>query len=294
MEGIKRESGGGGAHTREVERIVALALAEDLGDRGDITSKSIFGPEDAGAARIIAREPGIVSGLAAGREVCRQVDEALTWLPLVKDGQQVPAGVEAVRLEGRVISILTAERTVLNFLSLLSGVATVTGRYVEALAGLATSVAATRKTAPGLRWLEKQAVLHGGGQTHRQGLYDAVLIKDNHIAAAGSVTGAVTAVRRSRGSAMEIEVEADTEAQMQEAIDAGAARVLLDNMTPEKVRVCVERAGGRVVIEASGGINLDNIRDYAEAGADMISVGALTRSPAGMDYSLEMGEGKPA
>jgi nicotinate-nucleotide pyrophosphorylase (carboxylating) len=271
-----------------IRQIVTLALAEDLDEAGDITSKAIFGPEDTGAARVITREACVISGLAAAAEVCLQVDPGLTWLPLVEDGQKTPAGAEISRLEGRLVSILAAERTLLNFLSRLSGIATLTAGFVQAIAVTPARIAATRKTSPGLRLLEKQAVADGAGEQHRLGLYDAPLIKDNHIAAAGSISAAVTAVRQALGAEAGIEVEVETAAELEAAIAAGATRALLDNMDPEMVRSCVEMAAGRLVIEASGGINLDNVRDYAEAGADVISVGALTRSAPGIDFSLEV------
>jgi nicotinate-nucleotide pyrophosphorylase (carboxylating) len=174
----------------------------------------------------------------------------------------------------------------LNFLSRLSGVATLTRRFADLLADLPTRIAATRKTDPGMRVLEKQAVVDGGGEPHRMGLYDAVLVKDNHIAAAGGITEAVARVRNKLGSGVYVEVEVETTKQLQEAIDANVNRVMLDNMTPEMVKSCVELAGGRVELEASGGINLDNARDFAEAGADVISLGVITRSAAGIDFSL--------
>ena len=283
-----------GAHEREtigqaLRHIVTLALEEDLDLAGDITSRAIFGPGDTGAARVVTRETCVISGMAAADEVCLQVDPDLTWLPLVEDGQRVPAAAEVARLEGRFVSILAAERTLLNFLSRLSGVATLTAGFVEAVAGTPSRIAATRKTSPGLRLLEKQAVVDGGGELHRIGLYDAVLIKDNHVTAAGGVGAAVAAARKALGDEVEIEVEVETAAEFEEALAAGAGRVLLDNMTPEAVRGCVELAAGRgVVIEASGGISLGNLRAYAEAGADVISVGALTRSAPGIDFSLEV------
>lgn len=273
-----------------LRRIVTLSLEEDLDATGDITSRAIFAADDIGAARVVTREAGVISGMAAAAEVCLQVDPDLNWLPLVEDGQRVPAGAEIGRLEGRLISILSAERTVLNFLSRLSGVATLTAAYVEAVDGTGAAIAATRKTSPGMRMLEKLAVTHGGGKPHRQGLYDAVLIKDNHIAAAGGVSAAVTALRQELGAAAGIEVEVETTAELEEAIAAGAATVLLDNMAPETVRQCVELAGGKAVIEVSGGIGLGNVRQYAQAGVDVISVGALTRSAEGVDFSLEMAD----
>jgi len=274
--------------THAIKQIVSLALAEDLDDAGDITSRSIFSPEKIGAARVIAREPCVVSGLDAAAEVCLQVDRALVWLPLVEDGQQVPANTEICRIEGGIISILAAERTLLNFLSRLSGIATLTAGFVTAVAMTPARIAATRKTSPGLRLLEKLAVVDGGGELHRMGLYDAVLIKDNHIVAAGGVAAAITAVRQALGKNIPIEVEVETAVELEAAIAAGASCVLLDNMTPGQVRDCVAIAGGKLVVEASGGITLANVVDFAEAGADMISVGALTRSAAGIDFSLEV------
>ncbi len=273
---------------RALRHIVSLALEEDLDAAGDITSRAIFGPDDRGAALVVAREAAVVSGMAAAAEVCLQVDPELIWLPLVGDGDVIPVGAQVARLEGRIISILTVERTLLNFLSRLSGVATITERYVNRTEGLPTRIAATRKTTPGLRLAEKQAVADAGGEMHRLGLYDAVLIKDNHIAAAGGVAAAVARVRAAYAGGVDIEVEVDDVGQLEEAIQAGVGRVLLDNMTPEQVAVCVKKAAGRMVVEASGGIGLDNVRDYAEAGVDIISVGALTRGAPGVDYSLEV------
>jgi len=294
----------GGADPDALARIVALALEEDLGSEGDITSKAIFSTaasdqspagSDHSAARVITHESCTVSGMAAAAEVCRQTDPALVWLPLVEDGQPVPAGAEVARLEGGIIPILAAERTVLNFLSRLSGIATLTATFVDAVQGTGARIAATRKTSPGLRLPEKTAVVHGGGELHRIGLYDAILIKDNHIAAAGSITEATAAVREAYGRDVWIEVEADTISQFEEALAQGVDRVLLDNMTSESVRECVELAAGEgskqprpMEIEASGGIDLSNVRAYAATGADMISVGALTRSAPGIDFSLEV------
>ena len=272
----------------ELVRIVELALAEDLGEAGDITSQSVFFRGESGAARVLTREACTVSGLAAAVEVCSQVDGDLAWLALVEEGQAVPAGAEVARLEGKLLSILTAERTVLNFMARLSGVATLTRRFVDVLQGLPARIAATRKTSPGMRFLEKRAVVHGGGETHRMGLYDAVLIKDNHIAAAGGVSEAVTTVRGALGEGTAIEVEVDTLQQLEQALPAGVDTVLLDNMEPDDVRRCVDMAAGRVVIEASGGIGLENVRAYAEAGADIISVGAITNAAVAVDFSLEV------
>lgn len=285
-----------GATTDALKHIVALALEEDLGSEGDITSDAIFGEAVTGAARLITRGACTISGMAAAAEVCRQTDPALVWLPLVGDGQAVPAGVEVARLDGSIRSILAAERTALNFLSRLSGIATLTAVFVQAVAGTGARIAATRKTSPGLRLPEKTAVVHGGGELHRIGLYDAILIKDNHIAAAGGVTGAIAAVRKKYGPDVWIEIEADTLFQFEQALAEGADRVLLDNMTPESVRECLAAADKGpqdqrgIEIEASGGIDLKTVRAFAEAGAGIISVGALTMSAPGIDFSLEVVE----
>lgn len=287
----KDKSSGSSPETdlRQIRSIVNLALVEDLAEVGDITSSAIFTDGDRAAARIISREACTVSGLAtACQEVCRQIDAGLSWLPLVADGAHIPAAAEIARLEGKVLSILAAERTLLNFLSRLSGVATLTGVYVEELKGLPARVSATRKTTPGLRLLEKQAVAHGGGETHRMGLYDAVLIKDNHIEAAGSLALAVAAVRKAYGDEIKIEAEIDRVDQLEEAVASGIDRVLLDNMTPEQVRECSAAMPPGIVIEASGGITIENLRAYAEAGAHIISAGALTSSASGIDFSLEV------
>lgn len=276
-----------GTGSKELERIVALALDEDLGVAGDITSRAIFPPDANGAALVITREPCTVSGMSAAAEVCRQAGDT-GCLPLVEDGQPVPAGAEVMRLEGSLLAIFAAERTLLNFLSRLSGIATCTRRHVEAVAGLPVTVAATRKTDPGMRRLEKEAVVHGGGELHRIGLYDAALIKDNHIAAAGGIAAAVAAVARELGAGITIEVEVDTIGQLREAVATAADTILLDNMDTVKVRECVAIVAGRKKLEASGGITLDNIRDYAGTGVQRVSVGDLTRSAPGIDFTLEV------
>ncbi|MFA6001085.1 MAG: carboxylating nicotinate-nucleotide diphosphorylase [Thermoleophilia bacterium] len=279
---------GEGKYIKALEEIVSLAISEDLGDRGDITSEAVIPAGARGAAVIIAREPCTISGMAAGAECCRQVDPHMVWLPLVDDSQIVPAGAQIARLEGAMRSILAAERTIINFISHLSGIATLTGRFNAELEGHAARIAATRKTSPGMRLLEKQAVADGGGETHRQGLYDAILIKDNHIAAAGSVSATIERVRRALGDDIAIEVEVDTRQQLEEVLESGADRALLDNMSPDQVRDCVKLAAGRLIIEVSGGITLANVRDYAETGAEIISTGALTMSAPAMDFSLEI------
>lgn len=271
----------------ELKRIVELALAEDLDEAGDITSRAIFGAGDSGVAGVVTRENCVISGLGAAAEVCRQAGVDV-FLPLVEDGQSVPAGAQIIRLEGGLLAILAAERTLLNFLSRLSGIATLSRQYSEAVAGLPVTVAATRKTSPGMRRLEKEAVAHGGGEQHRIGLFDAALVKDNHIAAAGGIGPAVSAVAAGLGAGVEIEVEVDTIEQLREALETAADTILLDNMSPEMIRECVEIVADRKRLEASGGINLGNIRQYAETGVQRISSGELTRSAPGMDFSLEV------
>jgi nicotinate-nucleotide pyrophosphorylase (carboxylating) len=269
---------------------VARALEEDLGT-GDITSEATV-PEDARArARVVQKEPGIVYGLAAVAEVMSQcgvegVDN------LVVEGQwrgDVPA--EVVLAAGSARSLLAAERTALNFLAHLSGVATLTARYVEAVAGTGASILDTRKTTPSMRWLEKGAVAAGGGINHRFGLYDAILIKENHIAAAGGLAKAVHAARTSRPE-MAIEVEVRDLDEVAYALGTGADRLLLDNMSVETIEAAValrdENAGGAdgVSLEVSGGITLENVREVAETGVEFISIGALTHSASTLDFSM--------
>ncbi len=275
-----------------LEQTVARALAEDLGG-GDVTSEATVPADARGRARIVQKEPGVVFGLEAVAEVARQcgvesVDN------LVVEGQwrgEVPA--EVVFAAGSARSLLAAERTALNFLGHLSGIATMTARYVEAVAGTGASILDTRKTLPGLRALEKAAVAAGGGLNHRMGLYDAILIKENHIALAGSLAKAVHGARTARPDlAVEVEVRDPDEAAY--ALGTGADRLLLDNMTPAEMAAAVklrdQHHGGDdgATLEASGGITLDNVRAAAESGVDFISIGALTHSAPNLDFSMLM------
>ena len=273
-----------------LEQIVARALAEDLGG-GDVTSESTVPAEARARARIAQKEPGVVYGLAAVAETMRQcgVEEVE---PLVAEGEwreEVPADV--LQAAGSARSLLAAERTALNFLGHLSGIATLTARYVEAVAGTGATILDTRKTLPGLRGLEKAAVAAGGGVNHRLGLYDAMLIKENHIALAGSLARAVHGARTTHPElAVEVEVRDLDEAAY--ALGTGADRLLLDNMDPETIAAAValrdEHAGGAegASLEASGGITLETVRAAAEAGVDFISIGALTHSAPNLDFSL--------
>jgi nicotinate-nucleotide pyrophosphorylase (carboxylating) len=271
-----------------VRPLVEAWLAEDVG-RGDITSASVIPAKAYAAARLEARESFTVAGLGVAG-LCFEIVGAgrLEWDPKVDDGQLVSAGDTLARVEGNLRSILTAERTALNAFARLSGVASLTADYARSLWGTKARLVDTRKTTPGLRVLEKYAVRVGGGSNHRYGLDDGILIKDNHIAAAGGIGPAVRAARSDAHHGLRIEVEVEDLAGLDEAIDAGADIVLLDNMSVEEVRKAVESTAGRALLEVSGGINLDNIEEYARTGVDLISVGALTHSVRSVDVALEV------
>jgi nicotinate-nucleotide pyrophosphorylase (carboxylating) len=262
-------------------------LAEDVG-RGDRTTAAVVPPGAAGRARIEARQAGVIAGLPVARVCFARLDDELKWLPEVEDGSVAGPGDVLARLEGSLASILTVERTALNVLQRLSGVATLTRAFVEAVEGTGARIVDTRKTTPGLRLLEKYAVTVGGGTNHRSGLDDGILVKDNHIRAAGSVTEATLHAVEGAPHGLLVEVEVTDLAGLDEAIDAGAHAVLLDNMTVDETRAAVERAAGRVLLESSGGITLDTVRDYAETGVDLIAVGALTHSAPSIDLALEV------
>ena len=274
--------------------IVRLALAEDIGP-GDLTTELTVPLDRQGRAVVKARCDLIVSGLEPAREVLRQMDPEVSFKPLVPDGLLIKKGAEIAELEGRAASILSAERVMLNFLMRLSGVATLTSEYVRTANNPRVTIIDTRKTTPGLRVLEKAAVRHGGGGNHRFALYDGILIKDNHIAAAGSITEAVENARRKASPVLKIEVEVDTLEQLEEALKTGAADIImLDNMSLDMLRRAVARVeefhkpGPRTtLLEASGGVNLDTIADIARTGVDLISVGALTHSAPSVDVGLD-------
>lgn len=274
----------------ELAKLVRAALAEDVGS-GDLTTGALVSGALNAAGAVVAREGLVVSGLAVVVEVFRAVSGAIRAEVKCAEGDWVGPGQAVMELSGPAAALLTAERTALNLLQHLSGVATLTRRYVEAVAGTGVTILDTRKTLPGLRRLQKQAVEHGGGRNHRWGLFDAILIKDNHLATlAGALPDPVTAaVRRVRGRfpGRPVEVEADTLDQVRLAIAAGADTVLLDNMTLEDVRVAVGLAGERVKTEASGGVTLATVRSIAECGVDFISVGALTHSARAVDLGLD-------
>jgi nicotinate-nucleotide pyrophosphorylase (carboxylating) len=270
-----------------VERAVAAALDEDLDASGDITTDAIIPADDAAKAAIVAREAGVVAGLDLAEAAFKALDPDIRFTRIVPDGGSVAAGSKIATVAGKTRAILTAERTALNFLGRLSGIASLTASYVKAVEGTGARIACTRKTTPGLRALEKYAVRAGGGINHRFGLYDAVLVKDNHIAAAGGIAGALARLKSRAGHSVRIEVEVDTLDQLAEALAFPIDAVLLDNMDAGTLREAVKRVAGRVVTEASGGVTLDNVREIAATGVDVISAGALTHSPRNLDSSLE-------
>jgi nicotinate-nucleotide pyrophosphorylase (carboxylating) len=271
----------------ELDEVVVLALQEDLGKSGtDVTTQSIVDPDLKGEAVILARQPGVLSGSEVAARVFELMRPPCEYLAIVPDGARFQPGGEVARVTGPLASLLTAERTALNFLQRLSGIATVTRRYADALLSYPkVTLLDTRKTTPGLRFLERAAVRAGGGHNHRDGLWDAILIKDNHVAAAGGVR---LAVERARGAHMPIEVEVENLDQLHEALQVGADIVLLDNMSPELMQRAVEITAGRAKLEASGGMTLDGAVAAAKAGADRISVGALTHSAPALDLSMEV------
>lgn len=267
---------------------VRRALDEDLQSSGDITSRALISPAARGKGRIVLREDGVVAGLPLASMVFRLLDTRVNFMPMANDGDHLPAASEIAVVEGPVLVILEGERTALNFLQRLSGIATLTSLFVAAAAPHGAVIMDTRKTTPGLRSLEKYAVRAGGGRNHRFGLYDAVLIKDNHVAAVGGTGEAVKLAREALEEGMTIEVEVQRLEDLEEAIQAGADVVMLDNMGPVDVKEAVVRASGRVKLEASGGISLENVADYAATGVDFISAGALTHSARALDIALDL------
>jgi nicotinate-nucleotide pyrophosphorylase (carboxylating) len=267
-------------------RLVDLALEEDAGN-GDVTTRLTVPAGALGRGRVVAKADVVLSGLAVFAAVMRRVDGGVRVERLAEDGDRVARGAVVLTAAGPLASLLVAERTALNFLQRLSGVATLTRRFVDALPpGAKAVVVDTRKTTPGMRALEKLAVLHGGGRNHRADLASGVLIKENHIAAAGSLVAAIARCKEGAPHTLRVEVEVRSEDDLRRAIDAGADAVLLDNMDPERIRGCVAIATGRVLLEASGGVTLDTVAAIAAAGVDVISVGALTHSAPAADLSF--------
>jgi nicotinate-nucleotide pyrophosphorylase (carboxylating) len=267
--------------------IVALAMREDLGAVGDITTDTTIASDASASAEFRTRQPGAVAGLDVARYVFAVFDPDLEFATRVSDGDRVEAERVLAVVEGKARSILSAERTALNFLARMSGVATQTALLVDAVEGTGARISDTRKTMPGLRALDKYSVLMGGGVNHRFGLYDAVLIKDNHIAAVGSITTAVESVRARFGHTVTIEVEVETLSQLEDLIGTDTDTVLLDNMSPMELAHAVEMVDGRMTTEASGGVTLETVREIAEAGVDVISVGWITHSAPQLDIGLD-------
>ena len=269
-----------------VDKIIALALEEDA-SHNDVTSRAVVPPTVRVKARITARQRLIVSGSAAALRVFEMIDPSVSAQLKVGDGVEVLSGDVIANIEGLARSILAGERVALNLLQQLCGVATLTREFCSAIKGTSAKIVDTRKTLPGLRALQKQAVLDGGGVNHRMSLADGVLIKDNHIAAAGSISEAVEMARRGAHHLLKIEVEVETLDGVREALGAGADVVMLDNMPVEMIAAAVKLIDGRAVVEASGGITLDNVLEVAEAGVDLISVGQLTHSAPACDISVD-------
>lgn len=286
-----------GLSAEELDAKLRAFLDEDVGP-GDVTTESIVPAGAVAKAEIVAKSECVVSGLAVARRVFELLDPAIAWEERARSGSKVPAGTTLAILSGNARAILTGERLALNLLQRMCGIATATRRYVEAVAGTGCRILDTRKTAPGLRAFDRAAVQDGGGSNHRSGLYDMVLIKDNHRALAGGVTAALAAARTAAGAQLPIEVEVESEGDLREAVSGGADALLIDNQPPDTVRrwAALARkddapsvpAGRAPSIEASGGMTLETVRNYALAGADSISVGALTHSVAAADVSLEI------
>ncbi len=272
-----------------VRNIVARALAEDIGS-GDLTT---IGTIDANArcrARIEARAEGVIAGLPVARQVFLALDSRIAFEELTRDGEPVSPGTVVAQLAGSTRAVLAAERTALNFLQRMSGIATLTADYVAAVAGTQARIVDTRKTAPGLRLLDKYAVRIGGGWNHRMGLFDGILIKDNHLRAAGGVGEAVARAREAAHHLVKVEVEVQTLEEVEEAIESGADIILLDNMTPHEVQEAVDLVARRCKVEVSGGVDISTVGRFAECGVDYISVGALTHSAPALDVALEIAD----
>lgn len=272
-----------------IEKIVQLALEEDLG-LGDITSDNIFTPQDRAKAVVVAKEDLVLCGMELARQTFWLVDEELAFHPLKEDGQWVKKGEKVLELEGRTLSILKGERTALNLMQRLSGIATASKEYVEIAKPYGVMIVDTRKCQPGMRKLDKYAVRCGGARNHRMSLADSVMIKDNHIAAAGSIAAAVARIRAAIGHTPKIEVETTNLEEVKQALAAGADIIMLDNMTPQQAAQAVQFINGKALTEISGGITKENLAAYCQAKPDVISSGALTHSVPSKDLSLKITE----
>lgn len=272
-----------------IDDLLTLAFAEDVGD-GDHTTLSTIPADEMGKQRLIVKEEGIIAGIEIAKKVFDKFDPELKMTVYINDGAHVKPGDIAFEVEGRVRSLLQTERVMLNIMQRMSGIATVTAKYQERLAGLKTKVLDTRKTTPGLRMLEKEAVKIGGGCNHRIGLFDMILIKDNHVDFAGGIKEAIASAKKyckETGRNLKIEIEVRNTDEINQALEAGVDRIMLDNFTPERTREAVALINGRVEIESSGGITIDTLHAYGECGVDYISVGALTHSVKGLDMSFK-------
>lgn len=273
--------------TAGVHRLIDWALEEDIGS-GDITTAPIVAPDAAGQGRIMAKEPLTVAGLEVARQVFARLDDTAVFLPAVSDGDAVAEGTVVAIINGRMAALLMGERTALNFLQRLSGIATHARAYMDLLGDRKVRLVDTRKTTPGWRVLEKYAVRVGGAANHRMGLYDAVLIKDNHITACGGITAAVQRIRAQVSHLTKIEVEAATRDEVAEALAAGADVIMLDNMDLTAIREAVQMIDGRALVEVSGGVTAQTLVSLADTGVDLISVGALTHSAQAVDLSMKI------
>ncbi|MDE5686932.1 MAG: carboxylating nicotinate-nucleotide diphosphorylase [Paramuribaculum sp.] len=272
-----------------IDDLLTLAFAEDVGD-GDHTTLSTIPAEETGRQQLIVKEEGILAGVEIAKKVFEKFDPSLKMTVMIGDGAHVRPGDIAFVVEGQVRSLLQTERIMLNIMQRMSGIATMTARYQNELKGLKTKVLDTRKTTPGMRLLEKEAVKIGGGENHRIGLFDMILIKDNHVDFAGGIPQAVKAAKdycKANGKNLKIELEVRNSDEINQALEAGVDRIMLDNFTPERTREAVKQINGRCEIESSGGITLETLRQYGECGVDFISVGALTHSVKGLDMSFK-------
>lgn len=275
------------ANWEEIDKIIDNALREDIGS-GDITTEAIFSSDDICEAKIVAKQEGIIAGIEVAKRVFMKLDPETSFSHAISEGDHIEPGQEIIRISAKVRAVLSGERLALNILQRMSGIATATSKYASALEGYRTKILDTRKTVPGLRVLDKYAVLAGGGQNHRFGLFDAVMIKDNHIDSAGSIKKAVDMVRNKYGDKYKIEVETSNLDEVKEALNSGSDIIMLDNMTISMMKQAVMLVGGKALTEASGGITLEGISDIAQTGVDYISVGAITHSAPALDISLYM------
>ncbi|MGE0630135.1 MAG: carboxylating nicotinate-nucleotide diphosphorylase [Hyphomicrobiaceae bacterium] len=270
-----------------IDAAVKAALAEDLGLAGDVTTNSVIDRHARAVGLFATRKPGVVCGLAVAEAAFRALDPKVEFEVVLTDGTNAPGRSTLARVSGNARALLTAERVALNFVGRMSGIATMTREYVDAIAGTKAAIIDTRKTTPGLRAFEKYAVRCGGGMNHRVGLFDAVVIKDNHIAVAGGVDQAISAVRARVGHLVKVQIEVDTLEQLKQVMAHKVDAVLLDNMSPDQMSEAVAMVGGRAIVEASGGITLETLRAIAESGVDVISSGALTHSAKVLDIGLD-------